>query len=193
MSAFENLEFDTEGTGVGNAGSWTFTKRMADVFASFEPPDGSLAQDPVAEGFENGWDANEDNVFAFAGAAAQYATTHVTAKYVENFEDGWDSNEDFVDEFVGTAAVYSYTELFDPVETEFESFDAGWSSNHNNDFEFAIGTAGAFGGTGGAEDFEQDWSANEDNEFEFTGTPAEYDGDDFDNFEADWPLMTTIV
>lgn len=207
--AFANLSFETAGTGLGQADSWTWTRQAsARIIAGYGTVEVSW------ETFEAEWHTNESYLFAFAGfntdlTQAEYPTNGPTGeKTAEDFEEFWHSNESYRFGQLDDGIVASYDTS---TPQNFEDFEQEWHSNQSYAFAFAgIGTdltAAVYNGDGffsfNNEPFDSGWEHNGDQYlYAFVGigtdlTAASYDTgspEPVEDFEEEWTgfVMTSI-
>jgi hypothetical protein len=170
MTAFANLGFETVGASAGLASGWTssFTGTAAVL------PDLGGAGDPTpVEGFETGWDTNEDYLFTLGvlDVTIGQFNTGANATAYEDFEIEW-LNDAYLFT-LGSAIAAAFTGSGDT-----EGFETGWDTNESYLFTLAPGDITAVSLTGGAtyENMETGW----DNDTYLTTlsgtTAASFDG-----------------
>lgn len=189
LMALTNLNFETPGTGLGEAASWTrvesITQERRAVFGT-----GMLELDD--ETFESEWSSNEDALFAFDDPNTQLEVAIFDVSLgltsgAENFENGWDGNQSYF----FTLSDNSVAAVFDGESRE--DFEDQWDSNESYSFTLGAVSAAAFdtGSPEAFEDFEEQWDSNQSYLYAMGSTSAATFSDDgtpntSENFEYNY-------
>lgn len=171
---FTNTGFETAGTSKGVPADWKVVPiTFGFMLAAYALSAGYSAY----EKFEEGWNGNEDDLFAFDPGDLTVAIYDTIPEPREDFEEGWNGNQVHYVALPATALA-----AYDSTPVDFEDFEEEWLSNEDDVTSFGPGdTTGAsydFGVPEDKEDFEEEWSDNDTDISEFgpgDTTLASYD------------------